>query len=340
MYIAATRVFEVERMGPDDVFFNAFPNYHLSGKLPLHMMALVGGSVLLKDQFQASRYIAELKENRVTVAVMFEGMLRLVEEEFEARGTAGFTLRQLAPTRMPRNAQKFCAEMRVRLSRCFALTETGPIVALFGKDALELDGAVVGRPVAGWPEHEVRVVDDHDNVVPAGEVGELIVRTSAPWALSSGYFGMPAETAAAWRNGWFHTGDAARQDPAGNVTFVDRLKDAIRRRGENISSSEVEWHIATHPDVKECAVVAAFTRESGDCEVRAFVVRTPASTLTQAGLIHYLIPHMPRFMIPRYVDFVETLPKTPTQKVRKSELRDRPLVDSWDREIAGADVPR
>jgi crotonobetaine/carnitine-CoA ligase len=150
---------------------------------------------------------------------------------------------------------------------------------------------------------------------------------------------MPEATAAAWRNGWFHTGDGFRYDEDGNYYFVDRIKDAIRRRGENISSFEVEALVAQHPDVVESAAVAVPSAYLED-EVKICVVLRDGAETTHTELIEFLAPRMPRFMVPRYVEFVAALPKTEaTMRTQKVKLRDEALNDAtWDREAAGIRV--
>jgi crotonobetaine/carnitine-CoA ligase len=169
--------------------------------------------------------------------------------------------------------------------------------------------------------------------VPVGTVGELIVRADEPWVITPGYFNQPERTAEAWRNGWFHTGDAFRRDEDGNHYFVDRIKDAIRRRGENISSFEVEAAVSQHAAVQECAAIAV-PSELGEDEIKVLVVAVGGSTLDPAELIDFLEPRMPRFMLPRYVEVVAALPKTDaTYRTKKVELRAAGLNDAtWDRE--------
>jgi crotonobetaine/carnitine-CoA ligase len=152
---------------------------------------------------------------------------------------------------------------------------------------------------------------------------------------------MPDKTIEAWRNGWFHTGDAFRVDADGNFYYVDRYKDAIRRRGENISSFEVEAYVNSHPEVVESAAIAV-PSELGEDEVKVCVVRSADSDLTPEALIEFLIPMMPRFMIPRFVEFADALPKTEaTLRVQKSKLREEALNDAtWDREAAGIVLPK
>jgi crotonobetaine/carnitine-CoA ligase len=229
--------------------------------------------------------------------------------------------------------REFEARFGLKIRTLYSMTETGPVTASgWSPD----DATSCGRIQPGY---QLRIVDEDDYEVPDGTVGELIVRADEPWVLSAGYLDMPEATAIAWRNGWFHTGDAMRRDAAGNFYFVDRIKDAIRRRGENISSFEVEAHVLAHPDVAECAAVAV-PSEWGEDEVKIVVVATAG--ITPVALIEFLADRMPRFMIPRYVEFVEELPKTDaTFRVRKVELRERGVNEAtWDREAAGMKLSR
>jgi crotonobetaine/carnitine-CoA ligase len=215
----------------------------------------------------------------------------------------------------------------------FNMTETS--LPIYFPDGIP-EWKACGRLRTGHPYYEVRIVDESDHEVPPGQVGELIVRTRAPWTLNAGYLGKPEATAAAWRNGWYHTGDAFRIDRDGHYFFVDRFKDAIRRRGENISSFEVEAIVQDHPAVAECAAIGV-PSEVGEDEVQIFVVVKPGEQIAPGQLIEFLRPRMPRFMLPRYVQFAAELPKTPaTQRVRKHELRE--LADPaqrWDGESSG-----
>jgi crotonobetaine/carnitine-CoA ligase len=185
---------------------------------------------------------------------------------------------------------------------------------------------------------EARVVDANDIEVAHGEVGELILRASRPWEISPGYYRNPEATAAAWRNGWFHTGDAFRRDAEGNFFFVDRLKDTIRRRGENISSFEVEAEALCHPAVLEAAAIAVPSEHSED-EVMLVVTRNADREFQPSELLRFLEPRMAHFMLPRYVRIVDAMPKTPTAKIEKHRLRDEGVTpDTWDREAHGVTV--
>jgi crotonobetaine/carnitine-CoA ligase len=194
-----------------------------------------------------------------------------------------------------------------------------------------------GKPRPGV---HVRLVDQNDCEVERGTTGELIVRTDRPWAMNSGYNGDHEATARAWRNGWFHTGDAFRQDEDGNFFFVDRIKDTIRRRGENISSMEVEADLCLHPAIREAAAVAVKSDVSED-EVLVAVSFAPGRSVEPTDLIEFLKPRMSHFMIPRYIRIMDNLPRTPTQKVQKHLIRAEGITaDTWDREQAGIVIKR
>ena len=179
---------------------------------------------------------------------------------------------------------------------------------------------------------DIRLVDpETDREVAVGEVGELVVRPVHPWTCSNGYYNMPEKTVEAWRNLWFHTGDALRRDEDGWYYFIDRYKDALRRRGENISSYEVEQALLGHPAVVECAVIGVpADQEAGEDEVLAVVVTS--EPVDAAEILAWCAGKIPAFAIPRYLRIVDALPKTPSEKVRKSVLRDDGVTgDTYDK---------
>jgi crotonobetaine/carnitine-CoA ligase len=193
----------------------------------------------------------------------------------------------------------------------------------------------MGRLARGF---SARVVDDGDIPVPQGTAGELVLRADAPFAFATGYFGMPEATVEAWRNLWFHTGDRVVLDAEGYFTFIDRLKDAIRRRGENISSFEVEQVLARHSAVATAAVFAVRSELAED-EVMAAISLKPGQAVSPEELLYYCEPRLPSYALPRYLDFLDTLPTTENGKVRKAELRARGITPTtWDRERAGYKV--
>jgi len=195
-----------------------------------------------------------------------------------------------------------------------------------------------GRVLHGF--FEVQLVGDNDIEVGVGEVGEIVVRPKKPYIMMSEYYKMPDKTLESFRNLWFHTGDYAKKDEEEYFYFVDRKKDAIRRRGENISSFEVEKVINTHPKVLESAVFAV-PSELGEDEVKANVVLQPDEVLPPEELISYCNERMAYFAIPRYLEFFSELPKTPTNRIEKYRLRESGITENtWDREKAGVKIRR
>jgi crotonobetaine/carnitine-CoA ligase len=251
----------------------------------------------------------------------------------------------LFPIPLPQMAE-FKTRFGCRTYSVYSMTELSCPIADADWDIGHIDAQgyfSCGQLRPGFPGYEARIVDEMDRPLGPGMVGELVVRASEPWGMNAGYLNNPEATAAAWRNGWFHTGDAFSCDEEGRFYFRDRVKDCIRRRAENVSSFEVEAGAKKHTEIMDCAAVAAKMSDdaTADEEIRLVVVRKAGSSLSAEELVRWMIPRMPRFMIPRFVEFVDELPRTPNLKVQKAVLRNQPLgQDCWDREIAGVELPR
>jgi carnitine-CoA ligase len=194
-----------------------------------------------------------------------------------------------------------------------------------------------GQAITGW---DVRVVNEDDAECAPGVVGEIIARSNRMWVGTSGYYGNPDATIELMRNGWIHTGDLGSRDGDGYFYFADRLKLALRRRGENISSFEVEAVIGLHPAVLEACVVGV-PSDVGEEEVKAVVVPKPGNTLTPEDLVRFCESRLAYFAIPRYVAIRDSLPKTPSERVEKYRLKEEGVTaDCWDREKAGVRLRR
>jgi len=209
---------------------------------------------------------------------------------------------------------------------------------LTGYGSTEVSTVACARPGEAVPgkagflrsDYEVRLVDENDIDVAPGEAGELLVRAAEPWVTMAGYVNMPEATAKAWRNLWFHTGDLMRLAEDGQLIFCDRTNDAIRRKGENISSFEIEREADRHPAVLESAAIKA-PSDHVDDEVKLCVTPREGMALAFDDLLAHLRSRLPAFMVPRYVEVMDALPKTPTQKVLKAELRKNSLnASTWD----------
>jgi carnitine-CoA ligase len=312
----------------DRVLVN-LPLFHVGGTNAVYRMLICGGSIALVEAFDTATFWDTIRRTCSTTLTLLGAMIPFLLKEPPSPRDRDHTLQQALMVPLSEDAPLFAERFGVDIYTVFNMTEIScPIVS-------ERNPAVpktCGRVRDGF---DARVVDENDTEVPVGTVGELIVRADEPWTMNHGYHGNPEATARAWRNGWFHTGDAFRKDEAGNFFFVDRMKDAIRRRGENISSFEVEAELGAHPKVREAAVVAV-PSEFGEDEVLAVIAPVPGESVDPADLIAFLTPRLPHFMVPRFVRILADLPKTPTQKVEKHVLRSEGLTDdTWDRESAG-----
>lgn len=330
---------------PDDVItsegthYLCLPVFHVSGKSGIYICAHHDARLVVRDTFSLAEFWTDVRHFECTstglIGVMASFLMAMPAQPDDTDNP----LTNVSMGPLVAEVEEFKRRFGVNVSTGYGMTEIGvPLVS----DGWNLANATsCGKLRTGYPGYEVRVVDEWDQPLGPGEVGELIVRTAEPWTMNAGYHNMPAETAAAWRNGWFHTGDAFKYDEDGNYTFVDRIKDAIRRRGENISSFEVESYVSKHPAVQECAAVAV-PSQHGEDEVKVVVVPAAGASVDPRELIEFLVPTMPRFMIPRYVEVVDALPKTPTMRVRKVELRSDGGVTNttWDREAAGITLPK
>ncbi len=320
-------------VGPGEGFYAMYPAFHVSGKAMLYQASTFRARMIVREQFSLTHFLDDMRRFGITGAGLVGPMAPFLLSMPEQPDDADTPLRHVMMGPLTPQVEEFKRRFGVEVGTGYGMTEIG---APFASDGYDLANAQsCGKLRPGWAGYEVQVVDEHDLPLGPGEVGELVVRTREPWVLNAGYHGMPEATAAAWRNGWFHTGDGFRYDEDGNFYFVDRMKDAIRRRGENISSFEVEALVLQHPDVAECAAVAVPSEYLED-DVKVCIVLRDGAALAPEELIPFLEPRMPEFMVPRYVEVVDGLPKTEaTMRTRKVELRAAPLSDkTWDREAA------
>lgn len=321
-------------LSSEDRYLCNLPLFHVGGTIPVMGMLSRGGSIALVSAFSTDTFWPSVVETESTVVLLLGVMATFIAKRAPSPEDRSHPLRKVIIVPLSEDGPTFSERFGVEVYTLYNMTEIStPLVS-------ELNPTKVGS--CGKPRKgvEVRLVDANDCDVPQGTVGELLVRTDAPWAMNSGYFKNPDATASAWRNGWFHTGDGFTMDEDGTYFFYDRMKDSIRRRGENISSFEVEAEIAVHPLVREVAVVPVPSILTED-EVLCVIAPVPGAVIAPDELLEFLRPRMPHFMLPRYVRIVDDLPKTATQKVQKHILRKEGVTaDTWDREAAGVVVRR
>jgi crotonobetaine/carnitine-CoA ligase len=320
-----------------DVFLIDLPLFHNAAQAMTIASLATRTRLAIRSAPAMTAYWETARAAGATVGFLLSSMVGFLLAQPAGPRDTDHSLRLMIASPLPGDCEAFQRRFGVQdVITAYGSTESsGPLVRAPGTPLVP---GFCGRVRDGY---EVRLVDEHDVEVPPGQLGELIVRSDLPWTTSAGYVKDPAGTAAAWRNGWFHTADVLRRDDDGNFYFHDRLKDAVRRRGENISSYEVELEVAAHPGVQEAACVAVPGAAGAEDEVKVFIVVRDGAELEPGQLLAFLADRMPHFMVPRYYEFIDQLPKTETMKVRKHRLRDMGNSDrTWDRQSHGWQVTR
>jgi crotonobetaine/carnitine-CoA ligase len=310
----------------EDRFLINMPIFHIGGMGVVFVMLARGGSIAVMDTFVTEKFWPFVRETQTTAVFLLGVMATFLLKQPPSEDDRKHDVRVAFMVPLTETCTEFNRRFGADVYTIFNMTEiSSPIVS-------EPNPTRRGTCGKARPGVDVRLVDENDCEVPLGEVGEMIVRTDRPWGMNSGYYKNAEATARAWRNGWFHTGDCFRQDAEGYFYFVDRMKDAIRRRGENISSFEVEAEVVAYPAVREAAAYAV-PSELGEDEVMVAVAPVEGAELDEAALMQFLGERMAYFMVPRYVRILAELPKTPSAKVMKHILRDQGVTaDTWDRE--------
>ena len=361
MYVAAGQGFATwTGSTSEDRFFTCLPYFHANTQYYSTMGSLaIGASLAVFDRFSASRFWQQVQESSATV-VNFIGMMMPVLLKQPPDGSdRNNSVRVFYGA--PALAADLLAEFEERFGATviigFAMTES-----CYG--AVERLGQPRRGGSSGLPrwhpdprfQNELRIVDGDGHQLPFDAPGEIVLRSPA---VMPGYWGDPERTQEALRAGWLHTGDMGRQDEDGYLYFIDRKKDVVRRRGENISSQEVEDVIKRHPAVMDCAIVAV-PSELGEEEVKAYVVPRPApdqslgdesfgggteqtAPLKPEDVVYWCAEHLAYFKVPRYVELRDDLPRTPTMRVRKDVLRQERedlTTGCFDREKAGIRLRR
>jgi crotonobetaine/carnitine-CoA ligase len=313
-----------------DVLYCPFPLFHADATaLTVVPALLLGATAAISRRFSASRFWDEVRAAGATVFDFMGATLAILYKADPRPDDADNPVRLAWGVPVPEWAEDFEQRFGLRLVELYGSVEASlPITQPLHEPR------VPGSCGRVTPEFEVRIHDADDVPLPPNTPGELVVRPRHPSIMLDGYFGMPDATNLAFRNLWFHSGDTARVDEHGNYYFIGRTKEAIRRRGENISAFEVEEGILLHADVIECAAVGV-PSELTEEEVKVCVVPRPGSGLTHEQLVRHCERVLARFQVPRYVEFVRELPKTPTGKLEKYRLREAPFTaETWDRESA------
>ncbi len=315
---------------PDDVLYCPFPLFHLDATVLTVMPAMVlGATAAIGRRFSASGFWPEIREFGATVFDFMGATLTMLHKVAPEADDLDNAVRVAWGVPVPEFADEFEARFGLRLIELYGSTDAG--VPIYHPVDVPRRAGSCGRVVDAY---DVRLFDDNDAEVATGSVGEIVVRPNEPSIMSSGYYGMPEATVAANRNLWFHTGDLARRDDDGYFYFVGRRAESIRRRGENISAFEIEEVVKLHPAVLDAAAYGVRSDLTDDDVMVAVVVR-PGHAADPRALIDFCEAGMARHMIPRYIEIVDHLPRTPTEKVEKRTLVERGVSSTtWDRERA------
>ncbi len=313
-------------MDSNDCILVDLPLFHVGGISPIISAITKKASIALFNGFKTNEFWQRIRDyNVTTTSGLIGSMASFLSKAPQKPDETNHSLRMLT---LILNQQAIDVARRYQFSYVSGLNMTELSSPLMTEINCEVPGSL-GKPRSGV---ECRVVDEYDYECAENEVGELIVRANQPWQFSIGYLNRPEATAAAWRNGWYHTGDLVRRDQNGNYFFVDRSKDVVRRSGENVSSIEVENEVLSFAGVAEAAVVGVAS-EHGDQEILVAVVAKPGRRISERELAEYLIPRMAHYMVPRYIRVMDQLPKTATNKIMKVDIRNAGVThDTWDRE--------
>ncbi len=319
---------------PDDVVLTPLPLFHFNAiSVAVVGTLMVGGSAAIERRFSVSNFWPEVSRTGATMVSMLGSLAILIANAADHPDQRGHRLRLCAAAPMPPDTDRAWQERFgcQTFSGGYGLTEAS-LVSMLDAGEPNKPGAA-GRP--NQQEFTVRLVDDDDVEVATGEVGEIVCRPNGPNLMFAGYWNRPDSTVEATRNLWFHTGDLGRIDEDGYLFFVDRKKDALRRRGENISSFEMEKTLFGHPGVRDAAVHAV-PSELGEDDVKITLVLQEGAQLTEEELCRWMAERVPYFAIPRYIEFRDDLPRNPVGRVLKYQLREEGATPAtWDREVAG-----
>jgi carnitine-CoA ligase len=304
-----------------DVQLGVMPLFHLSGQMDVILALLTGTPLVLEAIYSASGLLPRAREVGATIVAGVFSTADLLLYQPELPSDRDHPIRAWLAIPMPVSSQdRFTARFGIPVvGEMYACTEAMPVAA-FNLSERDRDRSTGGRIL---PDIEVQIVDELDEPVPVGEVGEILLRPKVPGVIFSGYWNDAQRTLEGWRNLWHHTGDLGRVNADGLLTFVDRKKDSMRRKGENISSHELEKALMQHGAIGEVAVHAVRVSGADEDEIKACVVVKAGHLFTPEGFATFVNASVPHFAIPRYVELMESLPRNPIGRIQKFELRQR-----------------
>ncbi len=324
----------------DETYFSCLPLFHSNAQVLCAYPALLAGArVAYVERFSGSRFWQQAIDAGATTFNGIGAMLYFLWNQPPSPLDRAHSVHTISAAPAPRDIyHEFEERFGVTLTEGYGLTETGVATVMDPTAPPRL-----GSCGKANPGYEVSIVEPGtDRPLPAETPGEIVVDMKIPNIVMRAYYGMPEKTAEDFRNLKLHTGDLGRMDEDGYFYFMDRVKDYIRRRGENVSSMEVEKVVNDHPRIAETAAIGVKAGEGASSEDEILVVCVPEGPAPDpAELTLWLAERMPYFMVPRYIRFVAALPKTPTERVQKVPLREEGVTpDTFDREAAGIRIGR
>ena len=326
------RVVEGFRLTEADRYYSVLPMFHVGGLMCGLIGPLVAGcSTTLDPAFSVSRFWSRVRQTRATIidpiGTMIALLVRLPPGEDDRNHEVRASLGVFSQT-APEIWQEFSRRHGIPFLNCYSSSEVGGAVLVHNR----MNPAKPGSNGRAWGWADIRIVDADGNDVPAGTIGQIILRSRVPHAFMLGYYNKPERTAQSVRDGWYHSGDLGFLDDDGDLTFTGRQAHWLRRRGENISAYEVERVVAQFPGIVE-AVVVGVPSELGEEDVKAFLIPEPGATVDFPALVRWCEARLAYFKVPRFLETVGDLPRSATKReVERHKLRDRPNHDAWDRE--------
>ncbi len=310
-----------------DILYSSLPLYHANPQVYCVLTALVaGGSVAVAEKFSASRFWQEIRAFKATAFSYVGAVLPILLSQPEREGEKETPARKCFGGGAPREVHEgVTRRFGVKVCELYGMSETGTWNTINRPG--EIKPGSVGKARESF---ELKIFDDEDNELPAGRVGEIVLRPRKPFIMFHGYYKMAEETLKDSRNLWFHTGDLGRVDPEGYYYFCGRKKESIRRGGENITPYEIEKVLTGHPAVAEAAAVGVPAPVLGE-EIKVYLVLREGASVQPGTLIDLCREKLAGFMVPRYIEFVSHLPKTGSEKVQKVALKARGVGAGWDR---------
>lgn len=335
VYLLAHTTAQETGMSTSDVFYSSHPLFHIAGKFMGVLATFVtGGTVVLDKKFDAKYWLDRIRDSGATLSIAHGPMIEMIYAQPPRAEDSDNSLTRLMCCPLPKHqGDAFLKRFDVIGIEMWGMSEVG--CPVWTSRQLSTVPGSCGKVLTEW--YDLEIVDpDTDRVVPDGTAGEIVVRPRVPWTTMLYYIGMPETTVCSWRNLWFHTGDIAVRDTNGNLFYIDRKDDRIRRRAENISSFDIEAAASEFPGVRECVAVGVPSGYENDDDILIYVVTMADIDINPLELLKYLARTLPHFMVPRYIEIISALPRTPTNKVKKKELAQRGIqTNTWDRKTAG-----